>query len=337
MKRILKRIILTLGIISFVGLIFYSTADAKQKDSEDEQNTVEEFVIDPEEFPYAEENESCFRCHGEKYYTLSEPVTGIEKKRMMSDQYRFERKDFYQSNHKTFACLDCHAFGFEEFPHPLSARLEEPYACMDCHGYDEAYAQYHFEEIDEEYANSAHSEIDGFSCWKCHNAHTYKINIRNTTNLEQTIVYDNNICLECHANIVNYALLTEIEEIDLVNKHDWLPNQVAHFASVRCIECHTTINDSILVAHDVRPKEEAVKKCTECHSSNSRLMSTLYKFQSKENRKNGFVNAVILNESYVIGANRNVFLNYASIALFGFVVFVICVHIFFRLLNRKKA
>ena len=69
MKRILKRIILTLGIISFVGLIFYSTADAKQKDSEDEQNTVEEFVIDPEEFPYAEENESCFRCHGEKYYT----------------------------------------------------------------------------------------------------------------------------------------------------------------------------------------------------------------------------------------------------------------------------
>ena len=66
-------------------------------------------------------------------------------------------------------------------------------------------------------------------------------------------------------------------------------------------------------------------------------MSTLYKFQSKENRKNGFVNAVILNESYVIGANRNVFLNYASIALFGFVVFVICVHIFFRLLNRKKA
>lgn len=330
MKKIYKNLTLISGISLMLFLLFYGAGIA-QDDREDG-----EFVPDPELFPFAKENENCLKCHAEDYFNLVDPETGVEKKRIMNRHYRFSREDFYNANHKTFACLDCHDYGYEEFPHPIEARLEEPYACIDCHGYDENWAQYHFEEIEEEYQSSVHSEIEYFSCWKCHDAHTYKINVRNSTNLEKTIQYDNNICLECHGNMENFLMLTSREEMNVVDTHDWLPNQVAHFASVRCIECHTAINDSILVAHNVRPKEEAVKNCVECHTSNSRLMQTLYKFESKKNRKNGYVNAVILNESYVIGANQNIILNIGSLLILGFILLIIFVHIAFRVTAKKK-
>ena len=334
MKYNIRNFLSISGLALFSVLLFLDPAFARQDQSQPEGK----FVPDPEEFPYAADNENCLRCHADNYYVLTDPITGAEKRRNMNEHYRFTREDFYNSNHKSFACTDCHAYEFEEFPHPLETRLEEAYACIDCHGYDENYAQFHFEEIEAEYQESTHAHIEGFSCWKCHNAHTYKINVRNSTNLNQTIIYDNNICLECHAKIENFMLLTDREEIDIVSTHDWLPNQVAHFSSVRCIECHTRISDSILVAHDLRPKEEAVRRCTECHSRDSRLMSTLYKFQSKESRKSGgYVNAVILNESYVIGANRNIILNYASIIIFGFVLLIIIVHVSFRLVKKKNA
>ena len=131
-------------------------------------------------------------------------------------------------------------------------------------------------------------------------------------------------------------LLTDKEEIDIVKKHEWLPNQVAHFSSVRCIECHTRINDTILVSHELLPKKDAVRRCTECHSSDSRLMTTLYKFQRKERRNSGFINGIIINESFVIAANRNVYLNMLSIIIFGFIILVIVVHISFRIIKQKK-
>jgi len=284
---------------------------------------------------FAEDNEKCLVCHGEPYFQLVDTVMGVTQNRLMCNDYFIERDDFYQSNHWSFACTDCHSYDFEIFPHPTSTRLEEPYQCYDCHGYDEQYAQYQFEEIQIEYNESTHAEIENFSCWKCHDPHSYKVSIRNTTNLEETILYDNNICLECHANFNNFQLLTDRDEIVVVESHNWLPNQSAHFTSVRCIECHTEINDSILVAHKVLPKDKAVKRCTECHTSDSRLLATLYKFQSKEFRSDvGFLNGVIFNQSYVIGANRNIILNYLSYIIFGGVLLVVFVHIFFRLIRR---
>ncbi|MDT8400084.1 MAG: cytochrome c3 family protein [Bacteroidales bacterium] len=300
---------------------------------------------DPEEVPviqkgiennlFAEDNEKCLVCHGEPYFELNDTATGVTQKRLMCDDYFVERDEFYQSNHWSFACTDCHSYDFEIFPHPTSTRLEETYHCNDCHGYDEQYARYQFEEIQIEYEESIHAEIDGFSCWKCHDPHSYEINIRTSTNLEKTILYDNNICIECHANFDNFMLLTDREEIQVVDSHSWLPNQSAHFTSVRCIECHTEINENILVAHKLLPMDKAVKRCTECHSSDSRLLATLYKFQSKEFRANvGFVNGVIFNQSYVIGANRNIILNVLSFVIFAGIILVIAVHILFRIIRR---
>jgi hypothetical protein len=66
-------------------------------------------------------------------------------------------------------------------------------------------------------------------------------------------------------------------------------------------------------------------------------MSSLYKFRSKEQRhNNGFVNGVILNESYVIGANRNAYLNLFSLIGFIAILFVILLHIIFRIRKSKN-
>ena len=47
------------------------------------------------------------------------------------------------------------------------------------------------------------------------------------------------------------------------------------------------------------------------------LLSSWYRFQTIENRKNGFVNGVMLNQAYVIGASRNELLNLISLLVFG--------------------
>jgi len=287
---------------------------------------------------FYKENENCLKCHGQNIYEYRNEGQGINIRHIMSNEKIINRDAFYKSNHKTFKCTDCHSDEYLKFPHAGELRLDPIYGCLDCHGNDPKYEQFNFEEIEGEYQKSIHFQMekDGFTCWKCHNPHYYKISIRNTENLKNTIAYDNSICLGCHSDYSKFQLLSDKEEINIIDKHDWLPNQNVHFKNVRCIECHTKTNDSILVAHQIMPKDSAVRHCNECHSQNSMLMASLYKFKSKEQRQDGFFNGVMLNESYVIGANRNEYLNTFSIIIFFFVVGIVGVHILFRFLNKVK-
>jgi len=288
---------------------------------------------------FFDQNERCFKCHGGLKYSYFNPTTEKTVTAQMCDNRVIHREDFYISNHKSFACVDCHSAEYDTFPHPGSARMEEKFNCLDCHGYDEKYAKFNFEKIDEEFQQSVHfmANSEEFTCWKCHNPHTYKINIRNSKNIGQSIAYDNQICLNCHSNFDKFQLLTDRKEINLIEKHEWLPNQSLHFSQVRCIECHARHNDTLMVAHRIMPKEMAVKRCVECHSQNSLLMSSLYKFQAKENRTQaGFLNAIILNNAFVIGANRNIVLNRISVVLFGIAVVFLLGHLTARILFRKK-
>lgn len=287
---------------------------------------------------FYKENENCLKCHGERIYEYKNEAQGTTIRHSMSIERFINREAFYKSNHKSFKCTDCHSEEYMKFPHAGDLRMEQMYGCLDCHGNDENYAKFHFEEIEAEYQQSTHFQMekDGFTCWKCHNPHTYQISIRNTENLKKTIAYDNAICLNCHSDFDRFQLLSDREEINILKKHDWLPNQTAHFQSVRCIECHTKSNDSLLVSHLIMPKDSAVRRCNECHSQNSILMASLYKFQSKEKRKDGFVNGILLNQSYVIGANRNEYLNSFSLIIFAMVLGVVGIHVFFRVVNKVK-
>jgi hypothetical protein len=287
----------------------------------------------------AAKNENCLKCHGQSKYSYqhSESKKIITKK--MYIELIIDRALFYESNHREFKCIDCHSEEYNIFPHQGTLRMESKPNCLDCHGGDEKYAKFHFENIEKQFQESIHSEkhSQDFTCWMCHNPHTYKINARTNKNIQQTIIYDNAICLGCHGNLSNYQLLTDKTNPNLLKKHEWLPNQALHFKSVRCIECHTKkINDSTLVSHKILPTKEAVKRCAECHSSNSVLMASLYKYQLKEVRSaKGFFTSIFSSDSYAIGANRNFYLNMVSLIIFGFVVIGIIFHTVLRILNKK--
>jgi Zn finger protein HypA/HybF involved in hydrogenase expression len=324
-------------VITFLTLIFntsvaYAGVLNFFQDDKKTQDTVAPV------FPFAADNERCFKCHGQSKYEYTNETLGKQVRALMYSEIIISRNEFYKSNHRSFSCTDCHAEGYLKFPHAGELRMEQKYNCIDCHGGDEKFAKYHFEEIEAEYKESIHFKLeeDGFSCWKCHNPHTYRINVRNNDNVRETILYDNAICLNCHSNFTHFQLLSDQKEINIIQKHDWLPNQVAHFANVRCIECHTKVNNNIPVSHLILPKEKAIKLCNECHSKNSILMASLYKFESKEKRSNGFFNGIILNESYVIGANRNKYLNLLSVIILIGVLGVIGIHILFRIRKSHK-
>jgi cytochrome c3-like protein len=326
------RIIILLILILVSGSLASATSSRfTQEDPEAIDTTT--FVS-----PYEEDNNRCFKCHGQvRYEYLNENLGRTVKANMYSERI-VNRAAFYSSNHKNFSCTDCHSEEYVTFPHNGDLRMEQNFNCIDCHGGDESYAQYHFEDIEVEYQESVHFKLEdeGFSCWKCHNPHSYAIKIRNKDNFKEAISYNNAICLNCHSDYSRFQLLSDRVEVNFIAKHDWLPNQSLHLANIRCIECHTKINDSIPVAHLIMPKEEAVRLCNECHSKNSILMASLYKFESKEQRRDGFFNGIILNESYVIGANRNEYLNLLSLLIFMGTIGVIGIHIFFRIRKSKN-
>ncbi|MFK5857605.1 MAG: cytochrome c3 family protein [Bacteroidota bacterium] len=295
------------------------------------------FLIAQESTAISPENSKCFYCHGKPTYTYFNEVQERDITKRMSPYFIIDSNLYNDQNHKSFECTDCHSYDYNKFPHDNELRMDLMPSCLDCHEGDDATADYNFEEINREFIESVHStkHSDEFTCWMCHNPHSYKINARNNSNIRETIVYDNNICLSCHADINKYQLITRDKNPNIIDKHDWLPNQISHFAHVRCIECHTHASNNILIAHQIQTKDKAVRKCVECHSQNSMLMASLYKFQAKEKRdKYGFFNAAILSDSYIIGANRNYYLNITSAVIFGIILLIIIAHTTLRILRK---
>ncbi len=286
---------------------------------------------------HSSENSVCFNCHGGSTYSYYNENLDRNVTKRMNPYFQIDSVLYYEQNHSSFECIDCHAYDYKSFPHDNELQMEVKPDCLDCHEGDDGTLGYNFELIYDEFHESVHStkHSEEFTCWMCHNPHSYKINARNNENISETVVYDNNICLSCHADINKYQLITSKKNPNVIDMHDWLPNQIAHFAHVRCIECHALNSDNILIAHQVKPKNEAVKKCVECHSSNSILMASLYKFQAEEKRnKFGFFNAATLGDSYIIGANRNYYLNVISGVIFGIIIFFIIIHAILRILLK---
>lgn len=285
------------------------------------------------------ENDKCFKCHSHNKFIYYNTVTSTEVTHKMCPANVINPEVFYQTNHKTFKCTDCHSVDFQTWPHSAEVRMEQNYTCLDCHGGDEQYAKFNFEEIEKQFALSVHSKRhnEDFTCWMCHDPHTYRLVAGSDSITEDIVAYDNNICLSCHNNINKYQLISDKPKPNIIDKHDWLPNQARHFRHVRCIECHAKRDSSLLVAHDIQPKEKAVKMCVECHSKNSILLTSLYKYnRSKINAVSlGFENEIILNSSYVIGANRNHYLNIISLIMLAMVLAGIAAHLTLRILYKK--
>ena len=323
--------------VVLVLLLCFAIAFALAKNSESSSSTkkaksVEKTpIVNLDQFPT---NEKCLRCHGQSKYIFENAESKkISYKRMYSELI-ISRNEYYISNHKGFKCTDCHSEDYSIFPHPGNLRMEAKANCIDCHGGDEKFSKFKFEKIDSNFTASVHSQkhSEEFTCWMCHNPHTYKINARTNENMQETVAYDNLICLNCHGDVTKYELLTNKQQPNILKKHDWLPNQATHFINVRCIECHAQNKDTLIVAHEIVPKNLAVKKCESCHAQNSILYASLFKYNVQENIKTkGWFKGLFLSETSTIGPDQNNTLNIISLVLFGLTILAILIHAVIRI------
>ncbi|WP_423127933.1 cytochrome c3 family protein [Gaoshiqia sp. Z1-71] len=285
-----------------------------------------------------EENRHCLKCHANQTYSYYNDWIEAEQKRIMNPFYIIDSTRFVNGVHGSFKCFDCHSSEYETYPHSGELKLEPLMNCIDCHGGDDTYADYQFDKIEEEFQKSVHYEMVGesFSCSKCHNQHYYTPTARNSSRVSEIVSYNNSFCLSCHDNPVKYQTVSSHSNPSLAQVHDWLPNQDLHFKQVRCIECHTVVVDSFMVSHNIMPKLNALKSCHECHSSNSLLKASLYKYQNIQARAGeGKFKAFMINEAYIIGANQSPFMRTISFIIFGCTVLAIGAHWVFRIIKRK--
>ncbi|MBN1819339.1 MAG: cytochrome c3 family protein [Prolixibacteraceae bacterium] len=283
-------------------------------------------------------NHSCLKCHAFQTYSFHNDLMDKEEKRLMNPFFIQDTVALKKGVHKQFDCTDCHSYEYETYPHSANLKLEPMATCLDCHGGDETFAPYQFEKIDEEVKKSIHYQVYGenFTCSKCHSQHTYTTTARNSNDVLEIVNYSNQICLSCHNDMRKYMLISGHENPKLVEIHNWLPNQELHFQHVRCIECHTEVVDGLMVSHNIQGKDKAVRKCAECHTSDSRLKSSLYKYQNLQVRSEGGVlNTIFSNDSYIIGMQESPFLKLASIIIFIATLGGIVIHLTFRIIKKK--
>lgn len=275
-------------------------------------------------------NDYCFKCHQMETMGVRNPETGIVK------NFAVPPEEFNNSQHGYFYCTDCHDYDYAKFPHPEYLRGEELY-CLDCHENDPDPNLIQFETIEEAFEESVHSQnVEEFDCFSCHDPHIFEIKARVTENIKEVVKFDNQICLQCHSEIEKIGSISEREFRPLSVIHDFLPHQEIHWKNVRCLDCHADA-DQPGVSHLILPAADAVHNCVECHSTDTRLAQTLYKFElQKERAESGFFNSIILNNSYIIGANRNYYLNVLSFVFFGLTLAALGIHGYFYAGSRKK-
>lgn len=283
------------------------------------------------------QNHPCLKCHSNQTYSFHNDLMDKEEKRLMNPYYILDTIAMRSGVHNQFDCIDCHSYEYSTYPHQANLKLEPLATCLDCHGGDEATAQYQFEKIEEEFNKSVHSHVYGesFTCSKCHSQHTYKPVARNSSDVLEIVDYSNKMCLSCHNDMKKYQLVSGHDNPQLVEIHSWLPNQELHFKNVRCIECHTQVVDGLMVSHNIQEKDKALRKCVECHSANSRLKASLYKYQNLQKRaEDGSLKTVLSNESYVIGSQQIPILKLLSYIIFIAVLAGVLIHSFFRIIKK---
>lgn len=296
------------------------------------------FVANAQSYQNARHH-ACLKCHSGQSYSFNNEVTGQMVKRLMNPYYIMDTVALNTGVHKNFDCTDCHSGEYATYPHPANVKLEPLSSCLDCHGGDESFAKYKFEQIQEEFQKSVHVQTHGdyFTCTKCHNIHTYTTTARNSSNVLEIVEYNNSMCLSCHNDMRKVNMVAGHDVPRIVDIHNWLPNQELHFKHVRCIECHTQVVDSLMVSHNIMKKDSALRNCVECHSANSMLKASLYKYQNVQSRaEKGTIGTLLSNPSYIIGTNQSPILKLLSVIIFLATLAFVVIHSIFRSLNKSK-
>jgi len=279
-------------------------------------------------------NEECFACHSAEGLK-NPPKEGMDLKKLRA--LLKDKETIHGSDHQRLACTKCHNEGYEDHPHEPDA-AESTSTCSDCHSKKATHVEKQFEK-------SVHAKnlADKFTCTTCHDPHRMRLAAK-LGDPQKIVAQDNRVCLSCHDSDERFAQFApEKKDRPLIDDiHAWLPNTRLHWKAVRCIECHTpAVAANEPVSHEILDKERAEKKCVACHTGDSALKVRLYRHLAKdEQQKYGFLNSIVLSNSYVIGATRNPLLDTLVLGLVALTLIGVLAHAALRCLaaylRRRK-
>ncbi len=253
-------------------------------------------------------NADCLSCHSEEGIAKP-PRQGMDMallSKMLVDHPRFERSD-----HGKMACKDCHGEPYVPYPHGVNAKAGIK-GCESCH-------QQPAKTITPEFKASRHFKEHSakFTCLSCHDSHTMR-KAAKLASAQLAARQDNPQCLQCHNDSKRYEALMkpDAKRPDMTAVHAWLPEMALHLDHVRCIDCHSPVSDGAL-SHQVQGKDKAVRHCESCHAEDGELGKRLYKpmLINAPGEEGGFINAALLREIYVVGGNRNRWLDWAGLGV----------------------
>ncbi len=278
----------------------------------------------------SDESKNCIRCHGAEAENEAQNTRKIQ-----GDELTIDTVKYLRSNHANLDCSGCHIDGYDSYPHIQDTPVQN-FSCLDCHFSDPDIDPYKFAVKEQEFKKSAHFQLHGdkFSCNSCHNVHEFKA-IKHGTDISTRIESNNSTCFSCHLEPEKFASIANREYVDVYYSHEWLPNLDLHWSFIRCIDCHTSPSDRS--AHNILFAYESQRECIGCHSANSILIDKLYRYRADDERqKYGFMNSIALNNAYIIGMTRNIYLDSISVILFAVVLTGIAIHGIARVVFSKK-
>jgi len=287
--------------------------------------------------PPIPENNNCLRCHGQAVYSAFSSDGKKHMKQPMSESCVIPRKMYQNAIHGSLKCVDCHAEGYSNTPHPVDLKFKPLYTCADCHDVQKKFKKYHLDSINSEDERSVHAKAmpNTFTCWKCHNPHTNVTAFSEQADLKSVITTSNSTCLNCHNDVNIYNRVSNKIPVNVLKSHEWLIHTELHLKNIRCVDCHAKLTSPTFTPHEILPARKAIRECTACHSQKSILSNSLLRTKKGNESFFNFSNNRALEYAFIMGANRSITLNIISIILFITLLLVIFTHLFFLLRYRK--
>ncbi|ESQ09968.1 MAG: nitrate reductase [Thiohalocapsa sp. PB-PSB1] len=271
----------------------------------------------------AAESAGCMRCHRMQTLAYRDRDTGkIIDLSILRDAYR-------HSVHAGLVCGDCHADAYQDYPHRITS-ANEGIDCVGCHAERGADGAPDLTRFAEEYKHSVHAtEVpETFSCFSCHNPHRFRP-VADATPVVEVVAANNRLCLDCHSEL----------ESAVPRGHDWLPRPRQHWASVRCIDCHTPLagRDLYAPSHVLLAAAESNRNCVECHRQGSLLLAQLYNHRvAQEREQDGLLSQALYNDAYIIGMSRSPLVDRLGLGLAFLLLVGIVAHGWGRYLAHKR-
>lgn len=272
---------------------------------------------------FKDDSQTCMRCH------WMETMAYRDRETREIVNLSIDTQAYRHSVHAELSCSDCHEHGYSHYPH-RSSSADENLQCVGCHETHEDAGAPGLIGLEQEYANSVHvvEGVEDFSCFACHNPHTFKP-AGGREPIAEVVARTNGVCLDCHEE-----LLTPVPQ-----GHDWLPKPQAHWRSVRCLDCHTPVQGRVPEhpSHHVLPAAESNQLCVECHTKGSALLSQLYNYRAAQGlERQGFFAQALYNEAYIVGMSRNSLLDWISLSVLALTILGVAAHGYGRYRAYRK-